>query len=173
MYATAADLVILGATETAQASTPDWLRVIPAELLLATVQGDDRSAWTAEEIDAADRALARIEDALAEASAEIDAALSQRYSLPFSGPLWSQDLLRSICRALARWWLADDTERYDDSGRPVSPVADRARWARKFLVQIREGELRLDEVPAQSGAGATVQSTGPGRLFTRDSMKGL
>lgn len=176
-YATASDVLLLGASESAALATPDWLRVIPAQLLNATVEGADRSNWDEQQCYAADLALARINDALRDADSEINSALSANYSVPLAGdaPEWVHELLRSVARALARWWLADDSERYDETGRPVSPIADRARWGRQQLASIAKGQLRLLPAPAVSAATSLGSSAiaAPERVWTEHTLGGF
>lgn len=90
-----------------------------------------------------DRAL--VDRALADADAEIDAALIGRYTLPIA-PV--PELLTRIACDLARESLYAD--------QPTKVVEDRAKRARELLAQIAKGVMRLgaDAAPAEeSGLG--------------------
>ncbi|MFZ2269044.1 MAG: DUF1320 domain-containing protein [Azonexus sp.] len=75
--------------------------------------------------------------ALADADAEINAALVGRYSLPLGTV---PDLLVRIASDLARESLYAD--------RPTETVAERAKTARALLLQIAAGKMRLDVAAA-------------------------
>ncbi len=64
-----------GARELALAASSDTAPVVAYALMDATLRGADRSAWTPEQLAAADAALARVQDAVAEAGALIDGHL--------------------------------------------------------------------------------------------------
>ncbi len=76
-----------GAREIMLSASGDVAPVSDVGLMDATLRGGDRSAWTAEQRAAADAALRRVEDAVAEAGALIDGYLAQRgYPLPLVLP---------------------------------------------------------------------------------------
>ncbi len=74
----------------------------------------------------------RAEAALADASAEINASLAGRYTLPLSQ---SQRLLTVIAGDLARARLYDDSEH--------EPSREAARQARKLLLSLQVGDIAL------------------------------
>ena len=129
MYATAAQLATrFDLQELAQIALPDehMGTGLTAALLEITIDADDRSAYTQAEIDAADAALAKINQVLTDASGEIDAHLEARYQLPLSTvPL----KLEQVCCDLARYLLYDDhatdhiNKRYDDAINYLRSVA--------------------------------------------------
>lgn len=96
--------------------------------------------------------LVRVDRALGDAAAEIDAALIGRYSLPL---VTVPDLLERIACDLARESLYED--------RPTETVKDRAERARAQLMAIASGKLGLD-VPkapvAESTSGLVEIVTG-------------
>jgi phage gp36-like protein len=109
-----------------------------------------------------------LEQALADASAEIDGYLGGRFTLPLSDPP----------AVLAR--LASDIAMYRlQALRPLHDVADaRQRYddAIAMLVRVAAGELTLGvganglETAAAKNA---EQVQGPARTFSRDTMKGF
>ena len=97
-----------GARELALAASSDTAPVVAYALMDATLRGADRSAWTPEQVVAADAALQRVQDAVAEAGAVIDGYLAQRgYALPLSLPPTStgKSLLTAWARSIARYLL--------------------------------------------------------------------
>ncbi len=84
------------------------------------------------EIDAA-----KVARALADADAEIDAALVGRYALPLA-PV--PDLLTRIACDLARESLYSDA--------PTDLVAERAKQARNLLAALAVGRMRIDAAAA-------------------------
>ena len=73
-----------GARELAEVATATHEHIVAAELMEATLQGGDRSAWSADEIAVADDALQRIDDAVSDAQATIDGFLGKRGYLPLN-----------------------------------------------------------------------------------------
>ncbi len=63
----------------ADVATPDDLAVVPGDLLRATIEGTDRSAFAADEIIAVDAALANIQKALNFAGDKMRGRLRNRY----------------------------------------------------------------------------------------------
>lgn len=96
--------------------------------------------------------VTRVDRALGDAAAEIDAALIGRYSLPL---VTVPDMLERIACDLARESLYED--------RPTETVKDRAERARAQLMAIASGKLGLD-VPkapvAESTSGLVEIVTG-------------
>jgi phage gp36-like protein len=133
MYATPSQLIKrFNAQELAQIAVPDEHVSIDAPLLVLTIDEGDRSAYTADEIAAADAALVRINQALTDASGDVDAHLEASYQLPLSSvPL----KLEQVCCDIARYNLYDDhatdhiSKRYDD--------------AIKYLRDVAKGIIRL------------------------------
>ena len=108
-YITTAELAERpGARELALAASSDTAPVVAYALMDATLRGADRSAWTPEQVAAADAALQRVQDAVAEAGAVIDGYLAQRgYALPLSLPPTStgKSLLTAWARSISRYLL--------------------------------------------------------------------
>lgn len=146
-YATPAQLLErIGARELSQIATPDDYAVVSPDLMRATIDAADRSAWTAEETTAADIALVRIVAALESAEAEIDTYLRGRYALPLAVV---PRVLTDAAQDIARYNLYEDavpeavTTRYDNAvGR---------------LRGIGAGTLSLEGIAPESPTGATAQ----------------
>lgn len=84
--------------------------------------------------------VSRIDRALIDADAEIEAALRGRYALPMQ-PV--PDLVARIACDLARYALHAD--------RPTEIVKERAEVARQLLTQIAAGKRALDASPVAPG----------------------
>ena len=117
-----------------------------------------------EALDLAGTQAGRIESALADAAAEIDAALASAYRLPLTGGSWPR--LVGIACDLARRALYDD----------LSPeeVTARAERAQAALVRLASGEEALldaagDPVPRHDRAARG----GPTPSITSDTLAGL
>lgn len=163
-YLTAAELLErFGPKELAELATADDRQVVDSGLMRATIAGSDRSAWDAEEIEAADEALARVQAALDEAGALIDGYLRTRYPLPLDVvPL----PLKRVAADAARYYLMDD--------QATEEVRDRYAALVKLLQHIRDGQFTLgaeDPSPAQTGSPA-VSATRPSRVMTTDMLGG-
>jgi phage gp36-like protein len=145
-------------------------------LLLATIAGSDRSEYSADEIAAADAALATIEAELARATGEIDARLAKRgYPLPQSSAQFP--ILTTWARSIARYHLHSDR-----SGEGANVVDGRYERdyldARDALGLVAAGKLSLGAgdplaVPASSGDDGAIRVTSQPRMFSRDRMGGL
>ena len=128
-------------------------------------RADMEARFGAEEaLDLAGMQAGRIESALADAAAEIEAALAAAYRLPLTGTSWPR--LVGIACDLARHALYDD----------VSPeeVTARAERAQAALARLASGEEALLD-----GAGHPVPRrdkaarSGPAPAITPDTLAGL
>lgn len=160
MYLSALELMQrFGPQELAQTATPDDQAVVASALMRATIEGADRTAWTADEIAVADLAAEAVDAALADAAALIDGYLASRYTLPLTTvPL----PLKRIAGDAARYYLMDD--------RATEEVSDRFEALKKLLQQIRDGKFTLGaEDPAQTGSPA-VSTHKPDRVMTSATL---
>jgi len=90
-----------GALELAEVASDEQAPPVAAELLAALLRGQDVSAWPPADVAAAQRALARIDDAVMDADAVIDGYLAKRgYALPLVAPV--HRLVAAWSRAIAR-----------------------------------------------------------------------
>ena len=144
-----------GATELAQVATPGHQAVVAAELLDAALRGNDRSAWSTADNDAADATLRVIDDAVADAAALIDGYLVQRgYTLPIAIGHAGRSVLTAWCRAIARYLLQKDAI----SDEKASSVARDYRDALMTLKLLAEGKFSLggDDPKADAGQGSAT-----------------
>lgn len=128
-------------------------------------RADLESRFGADEaLDLAGMQAGRIETALADAAAEIDAALATAYRLPLGGGPWPR--LVGIACDLARRALYDD----------VSPaeVSARAEHARAALARLADGtEALLDASGGPAPRVGRAARTGPALTMTSDNLAGL
>ena len=141
-------------------------------LLLATIAGDDRSAWTAEEIAVADAALDAIEKAITLADGEVEARLAHRgYPLPQDPAQFP--VLTVWARAIARYHLNLQRDlKTEDTGRVERDYRD----ALRALQQIADGKLSLGAgdplaAPTPGSAGAGPEVCAPPRVFDRNTLE--
>jgi phage gp36-like protein len=154
-----------GARELAEVATATHEHIVAAELMEATLQGDDRSAWSADEIAVADDALQRIDDAVSDAQATIDGFLGKRGYLPLN-PV--PGIVTAWTRAIARYFLHKDRIRTDEKSDPI--VRD-YRDAMKLLQLTAEGKFSLgaDDDLVSQGTGSPEFT--PGCSTIRDNLK--
>jgi phage gp36-like protein len=132
----------------------DLLEQVPeAELIGLT---DDANAG---EID--ESAIAR---AIADADAEINAYLGQRYAAPLD-PV--PEVIRKISVDLAVWNLLSRR------GRMEEVRTERYRAAIRFLERVSKGEISLGAEGPASDAAAELSTESPPRLFTREKLGGF
>lgn len=106
----------------------------------------------------------RIEAALADAAAEIDAALATTYRLPLAGGPWPR--LVGVACDLARHALHDDA--------PSAEVIARAERARATLVRLADGaEALLDDSGHATPRLERTAHGGPAPTMTPDNLRGL
>ena len=161
VYLTPADLIDRpGAQEIARVATPQESAVVDTALMTATLAGDDRSGFDPDEVAVADAALARVQSAIAEAVAMVDAELSKRYALPLpSVPLVLTRLTRSVTRYLLHTHLLTASDN--------DPVIRDYEAALRTLREIGRGviELGLAITPPTAESGVLIRSpAGSGRL---------
>lgn len=153
-YATPDDLLTwYGADELAGLVQPDDLATLPAALLRATLAGDDRSAWSAEEQEAADLGVIRFENAIDHAGRLMDSYLGERYGLPLDTAVVAESPLPRLCGAIARHALWDD--------QPAEEVTRGFEQAMSWLREVAVGKAGLGAGGvASSGAGMPQSSIG-------------
>lgn len=173
-YITPADLAERpGAREIAQvASLPPQI-VRDDALMDATLRGADRSAWTLEQLQAADAAYDRVQDAISEAGAVIDGYLAQRgYPLPLqlSPTSTGRSVLTAWARAITRYLLNKD--RVSDASK--DPTARDYQDALRMLGLLAQGKYSLGagdpEAAAQAG-GVDVRFVGDAPTFGRRQLR--
>lgn len=154
-----------GALELAQVARPSHLVVPSAELMQVALEGGDTTAFDADEVAAAEAAIARLEQLITDASQLMDGYLGRRYRLPLAS---TPGILVTWARAIVRYKLHKD--RITDER--TDPIARDYRDALKFLAQVADGDFSLGSVdPEQtaSESGAVQFSTGA-KVFGRDYL---
>jgi len=169
-YITAPDLAERpGARELAQVATAEHQRMVPHELMEATLRGGDRSSWSADQVEVADDALRRIEDAVSQAESIIDGYLARRgYPLPLT-PV--PELVTGWARDIARYLLHKDRAGKDDG----DPIVRAYRDALKFLELTATGRFSLgalDPIVAAADA-ADVRFESAPTVFSREHRRGF
>lgn len=165
MYITPAQLADRpGARELAQVATRDRSSIVQDDLMEATLRGTDRSAWSADEIVVADDALARINEAIADAKGVIDGFLGRRYTLPLTNEF---PVVTAWSRQITRYMLHKDRI----SNEQTDPILRDYRDAMKMLQLTANGQfsLGLDD-PAVQDSGL-VQIVSDGKVFGRDQTR--
>jgi phage gp36-like protein len=103
--------------------------------------------------------------ALDDATALADGYLGKKYALPLSV---TPPVLTKLVADVARYYLHGKRAEKD------GPVAIAYKEAVAWLRDVSNGLVQLDAdgvAPSQAGGGS-VKATAPGRVFTRDSLKG-
>lgn len=167
MYLAHADLVERpGARELAEVASDQHGQMVPYELMEQTLLGADRTHWSADEIAQADKALARIDEAVARASDLIDGYLVRRYALPLAAPV--PGLVMEWCRQISRYFL----HQHRISDEKSDPVARDYRDAMKFLQLIVDGKFFLgyNDPVVTDATNVDVQFESDPSVFSRKEL---
>lgn len=166
-YITPSDLAERpGPKELAQVASSEFRPVVDFELLDVTLRGGDRSRWSPEAQADADAAMARINDAVAEADALIDGFLAKRgYTLPLA-PV--PKLVTGWSRAIARYLLHKSRISLESN----DPIVRDYRDALKLLQLTADGKFSLgaDDVVATGGSSTDVRFSYPEPVFGRKQL---
>lgn len=156
---------IPGALELAQVATDQHAAaVVDATLMELTLRDGDRSTWDPEDVAAADRAAARILQAIEEAGSVIDGYLARRYALPLAT---TPGILVTWARAIVRYKLHSDRITDDRT----DPVARDYRDAIRFLELVAAGKFSLGVEDPTTGANSSEFVLNPGhKVFGREHM---
>lgn len=151
-----------GSRELAEVASDEAKDMVPYELMALTLSGGDRSAFDDEQVADADEALARIDDAVADADGVIDGYLRiAGYSLPLA-PV--PRLVVVWCRAITRYYLHKNRRSLESE----DIIARDYKDALRLLEQAASGKLSLgagDEV-VETGAGMPQVTKGSSRIRT-------
>lgn len=156
-----------GARELAEVATSEYKRVVDSELMDATLRGADRSAWSDEDIETADEAASRIEEAVSEAESLINGRLAVRgYPLPLS-PV--PKLVTGWTRDITRYLLHKD--RISDAR--TDPIARAYNDAMKMLQLVTEGKFSLGaEDPIKANPQSLdVEFSSDTQVFSRRELR--
>lgn len=141
---------------------------VAEDLLTATIEDGDRSAWQPAEIATADAALVVIVQACEQATSECDTRLVARgYAVPMSPEQFP--VLVVWARSIARYHLNRNRDKTDEErGRIERDYRD----ALRSLDMVTKGTLSLGagDPLAASGAADVVSVTSQPRIFSRDSL---
>jgi phage gp36-like protein len=154
-----------GSRELAEVASNEDGDMVPYELMALTLSGADRSAFEPEQIADADEALARIDDAVADADGVIDGYLRKGgYTLPLD-PV--PRLVVVWCRAISRYYLHKNRGRLESDDTVVRDYKD----ALRLLEQAASGKLSLgaDDEVVEIGAGMPQFTKGSCRV--RNALK--
>lgn len=107
----------------------------------------------------------RLEQALIDASAEIDGYLRRQVTLPLPDP---PHTLNVYCRDLAMWRL------YRNLGHDTERLKSLRDGALSWLRDVAAGKVGLgdDDTAPTDTSGGVAMTDGPDRLLTRDSLRG-
>ncbi|MBF0380688.1 MAG: DUF1320 family protein [Magnetococcales bacterium] len=156
-----------GAKELAQTATPDDLAMLSAQLMRLTIEGGDRDSYSTQEIEIADKSIARITAALAEASLVIDSYISRRYELPIADTDIDNTPLPRCCGAMARRLLYDDAVPQEVERRYEETLT----WL-KDLANNR-ADLNLGTSSQTRRGAALADFENKQRIFDNTSLKGF
>lgn len=159
-----------GARELAQVATARHLKMVDPALMEATLRGEDRTAWTADETAAADDALGRIDEAVSNADATIDGYLRMRNYLPLLDTFGEvPGIVSTWSRAITRYLLHKDRIKSDER---TDPIVRDYRDALKLLQLTSEGKFSLGaNDDTVTGSAGSPSWDSPARQFTRDSLE--
>jgi phage gp36-like protein len=136
----------------------DIKKMLPEELIVQLT--DDEAAGSINQ--------ARVEEAIAQADAEIDSYCGERYSVPFASP---PEIVRKLSVDIAIYNL------YSRLVREMPGVrAERHRASVRQLEAISKGlvSLGVDPAPGASKDGRAETNRADGdNVFTRDKLKGF
>lgn len=157
MYTTALQLLdLFGDKEVALLSSEN--AAVDGVLLRLTVEGGNRSAYSAADIAAADQALVKINTALTSATNFINSYISPRYTLPLTQALIDSSSLVDVCADITRHRLSDD--------RVTEEVENRFIQARAWLRDISTNKASLGEQDTQTATPQGRIKAGQGNSNT-------
>lgn len=110
--------------------------------------------------------MPRVEQAIADAEAEINAYAQKQYPVPFN-PV--PEIIRKLAVDIAIYNLFSRRGFSEESGDKI--VQDRYKAAVKLLENLARGVVQLGAAAPPPPEGPRFD--GPGRIFTRDSLKGM
>ena len=163
MYVTPAQLADLpGSMELAQIASAQHQQVVDANLMEATLRGQDRSTWSAADIAVANDALARIQGEIDIADQFVDGFLARRYPLPLTS---TPGILTTWARAIVRYRLHKD----QISDANANPIARDYKEAVSMLGQVAAGNysLGIDDPQSAINPDGVVQIESGEKVFSR------
>jgi len=155
-----------GALELAEVASDEHARPVASGLLDALLRGQDVGAWPSDDVAAGQRALARIDDAVADAGAVIDGYLAKRgYALPLAAPV--HRLVTVWARAIARHGLHKNRL----AGEGKDPITRAYKDALGLLQKTADGHFSIGagDAVAVNTLDARFESAAP--TFGRKQLK--
>lgn len=143
----------------------DIRQMLKSDLLKQLVRSDGVSS--------PEEAKAKLDEiivqAISDAGAEIDGYIAKRYPVPLARvpaiiSKYSKDIV--AYNLVSRIGIGKDDDR-------ESNYLTRYKYAIKFLEMIAKGTVDLGLTPPVKQAAKGFQVSGPGRVFSRDSLKGM
>jgi phage gp36-like protein len=128
-------------------TTPADLRLILARNLSGQGPDVDQTGT------AADLSDGQLQDAIDTATAEIDASLSNRFTVPFPSPFPA--MVVHVCKAIAAWHANAISLESADIG-ANDPVQRRFEWAKDMLTKIASGDIDLPDLTSATGTDASM-----------------
>lgn len=167
-YITHADLAESpGALELSEVASDEHRPMVPAELLDAVLRGADVSTWLDEDVQAAQRALERIDAAVRDACSLIDGYLAKRgYALPLS-PV--HPLVSAWARGIARYLLHKNRTALESK----DPIARGYNDAVRLLQQTADGKFSLGAQDAVANDQTDARFMHAPKVFGRDQLRGF
>ena len=156
-----------GALELSQVASDEHRPPVRPELLDALMRGGDLSDWPADDAEAGQRAVVRIEAAVRDAGAMIDGYLAKRgYSLPLN-PV--HPLVAAWCRAIARYMLHKNRTTLESK----DPIARGYIDAQRLLQQTADGKFSLGAQDTVANDQTDARFLHAPKVFGRDQLKGF
>ena len=156
-----------GALELSEVASDEHAQPVAAGLLDALLRGQDVGAWPADDVAAAQRAVARIDAAVADADAVIDGYLAKRgYALPLD-PV--HPLVAAWCRAIARYMLHKNRTTLESK----DPIARGYTDAQRLLQQTADGKFSLGAQDAVANDKTDARFMHAPKVFGRDQLRGF
>ena len=167
-YITHADLADSpGALELSQVASDEHRPPVRAELLDAVLRGGDLIDWPAEDVEAAQRAVGRIDSAVRDAGSMIDGYLAKRgYVLPLN-PV--HPLVAAWCRAIARYMLHKNRTTLESK----DPIARGYNDAQRLLQQTADGKFSLGAQDTVANDKTDAIFLHSPKVFGRDQLRGF
>lgn len=154
-----------GALELAEVASDEHRLPVPAELLDALLRATDVSAWVADDVQAAQRALARIDTAVRDAGSLIDGYLAKRgYALPLN-PV--HPLVSAWARAIARYLLHKNRTQLESK----DPIARGYTDAVRLLQQTADGKFSLGAQDSVAIDKTDARFSSQPSVFGRSELK--
>lgn len=162
-YLATADLLTrFGAEEIAQLADRGTPRLVTADLLAAAAAGADMTGWSPADVEAVDKAVAVVGQALEDAQSAVDGYLAGRYAMPLASV---PPIVKRLACDMARYYLYDDN----------APEAVQKRYdaAIAFFRDVSSGKASLDIAAAAQAStpGGTVQIVTSERVFSREARR--